>query len=159
MVKAATGRTTTHERFTIERTYDASPAEVFAAWADAEAKRVWFCSDEWKNEHTLDFRVGGREWIRMTSRDGDDEYTCNAEYHDIVPDERIVYSYTMDHKDRRLSASLTTIELRPSGDKTLLVLTEADVFLDGKPDPSGYSGGLKRSLDSLGDHLKSRDGR
>lgn len=156
MVKAATPRTTTHEHFTLERTYDASPAAVFAAWADVKAKQEWFSGpDEWDVEHNLDFRIGGREWIRMRSPDGD-EYTCAAEYHDIVPDERIVYSYTMDRKGRRLSASLTTVEFRPSGGKTKLVLTEADVFFDGKPAHDGYSGGLKRSLESLDHYLKTR---
>jgi uncharacterized protein YndB with AHSA1/START domain len=31
-----------HATFVIERRYDASPARVFAAWADPAAKRRWF---------------------------------------------------------------------------------------------------------------------
>ena len=35
-------RSVTHDTFAVERTYDASPARVFAAWADPEAKSSWF---------------------------------------------------------------------------------------------------------------------
>ena len=168
MVKTAIQRTTTHEHFTIEHTYDASPATVFAAWADVKAKQQWWGGpDGWKDEHKLDFRVGGREWMRTTSPDGAEQFTCNAEYLDIVPDERIVYSYTMEHGTRRISASLTTLEFKPAGAKTLLVLTEADVHLDGKvrrEDIKGdtsvladtYKEGLDKSLSSLEQYLKTK---
>jgi uncharacterized protein YndB with AHSA1/START domain len=38
MTKSRTANTT----FTLERVYDATPARVFAAWADPAAKAVWF---------------------------------------------------------------------------------------------------------------------
>jgi uncharacterized protein YndB with AHSA1/START domain len=58
-----TERSVTHATFTVERSYDASPARVFAAWADPAAKARWFASpEEWgPDEFDLDFRVGGRE--------------------------------------------------------------------------------------------------
>jgi uncharacterized protein YndB with AHSA1/START domain len=156
MVKTANPRTTTHEQFTIERTYDAAPAVVFAAWADVKAKQEWWGGpDGWKDEHRLDFRIGGREWQRTTSPDGAEQFTFNGEYLDIVPDERIVYAYTMDHRQRRLSASLTTLEFRPAGDKTTLVLTEADVLFDDKMDGDDREGGSNRLLNSLERYLKT----
>jgi len=78
----------------------------------------------------------------------------NAEYHDIVPDTRIVYSYTMDDAERRISASLSTIEFKTSGGKTTLVITEADAFLDGKVDGENREGGTRMLLDSLERFLK-----
>lgn len=61
-----TDRSVTHATFVVERGYDASPARVFAAWADPEAKARWFASpEEWgPDEFELDFRVGGRELSR-----------------------------------------------------------------------------------------------
>lgn len=57
-----TERSVTHATFVIERTYDASPGRVFAAWADPAAKARWFgnldAPDPW---YELDFRLGGRE--------------------------------------------------------------------------------------------------
>jgi uncharacterized protein YndB with AHSA1/START domain len=35
-------RSVTHSTFVIERTYDASPARVFAAWLQPKAKARWF---------------------------------------------------------------------------------------------------------------------
>ena len=43
-----TDRSVTHSTFVVERSYDASPARVFAAWADPGAKARWFASpEEW----------------------------------------------------------------------------------------------------------------
>jgi uncharacterized protein YndB with AHSA1/START domain len=53
-------RSVTHATFAVERTYDASPARVFAAWAEPERKARWFGNpDDGVAEFELDFRVGG----------------------------------------------------------------------------------------------------
>jgi hypothetical protein len=39
-----TERSVTHDTFVVERSYPASPARVFAAWADPAAKARWFAS-------------------------------------------------------------------------------------------------------------------
>ena len=58
-----TERSVTHGTFVIERTYPASPARVFAAFADPAIKDRWFGGpEEWdRGEGEMDFRVGGRE--------------------------------------------------------------------------------------------------
>jgi uncharacterized protein YndB with AHSA1/START domain len=120
-----------HDSFTIERRYPASPARVFASFADQSRKAKWFgCVDGWNvAEHTLDFRVGGREVWRGGPPDGA-EHRNDSVYHDIVPDERIVWSYAMSVGDRRISVSLATVELWPDGTGTQLTFTEQGVFLD-----------------------------
>jgi uncharacterized protein YndB with AHSA1/START domain len=97
-----TDRSVTHATIVVERTYDASPARVFAAWADPVAKARWFASpEEWgPDEFELDFRVGGRE-INRGGPKGGPVYTYDARYQDIVADERIVYTYSM-HLDKAL---------------------------------------------------------
>ena len=52
-------RSTQHATFDMERVYDASPAQVFGAWAGAAAKAKWFGPSEPGNELALDFQVGG----------------------------------------------------------------------------------------------------
>jgi uncharacterized protein YndB with AHSA1/START domain len=61
-----------HSTFTIERTYEASPARVFAAFADVPTKRRWFVEGEgWEiDAYTMDFRVGGLERGRFRFQDG-----------------------------------------------------------------------------------------
>ena len=57
-----------HSTFTLERTYSASPAQVFAAWADRDTKAKWFAAND--PAYTLDFRVGGAEAAHGRTDDG-----------------------------------------------------------------------------------------
>ena len=119
-------RSVTHATFVIERTYDASPARVFAAWADPKAKARWFVGpDNWQSSnHELDFRVGGRESV-SGGPDGGPVHSYDAEYRDIVPNERIVTTYEMHMDETRISVSVATVEFTPAGDGTRLVYHRA----------------------------------
>jgi uncharacterized protein YndB with AHSA1/START domain len=143
-------RSATHSTFVIERTYDASPARVFAAWAEKSAKERWFgtASDD---EHELDFREGGRE--HLLAEAGGAAYTYDALYEDIVPDERIVYTYNMHVDGARMSVSVVTVELQAAGRATQLRYTEQGVFLDGLDTPQAREHGTAEMLDKLGDTL------
>lgn len=142
-------RSTHHATFTVERTYPAKPERVFKAWSDAGAKARWFTPAE-----TFEFRVGGREYSRGGPPDGP-VFTFDAFYQDIVPNERIVYSYVLDMDDRRISASVTTVELHPAEGGTRLVFTEQGVFLDGLDTPEQREHGTNELLNMLGDALQS----
>lgn len=84
-------RSTQHATFTAERTYDASPARVFAALATREAKSRWFGGpdDREDEQHELDFRVGGCEFYSSRAPRGA-VYSMKAHYHDIVPEQHVV---------------------------------------------------------------------
>src|SRR5438105_2992983 len=110
-----TKRSVTHATFVVERTYEASPQRVFAAWADPAAKARWFGdADDREAGYDLDFRVGGRE-INRGGPPGGPLYTFEARYCDIVPDERIVFTYDMHLDDARISVSPATVEFKPKG--------------------------------------------
>jgi uncharacterized protein YndB with AHSA1/START domain len=148
----------THGSFTVERTYDVEPARVFHAWADPAAKAVWFGADGGAADkgHELDFRVGGRE-VNHGSFDGD-EYRYEALYHDIVEDDRIVYTYDMYKNDARISVSLGTVELQASGAGTKLTYTENTAFFDDADTAEQRQGGTEQMLDALGEALKAPAG-
>ena len=76
-------------------------------------------------------------------------------YHDIVPDRRIVYSYSMRLGERRISVSLTTIDIEPAGSGTRLTFTEQSAFLDGYDDLAGREEGTGIGLDNLGAALQA----
>jgi uncharacterized protein YndB with AHSA1/START domain len=143
-------RSAKHSTFVIERTYDAAPARVFAAWAEKSAKNQWF-GPSGENEHELDFREGGRERFEASVHGA--VYGYDALYEDIVPDERIVYTYNMHRDGRRMSVSVTTVELLAEGDGTHLRYTEQGVFLDGEDKPELREAGTHGILDKLGEAL------
>jgi uncharacterized protein YndB with AHSA1/START domain len=141
----------THGSFSIERHYPASPAQVFAAWSSIDAKARWFIGPEdWVQlERSQDFRVGGSE-VLSGRRGGDWVSHFNAQYHDIVPDERIIYAYTMTINDTRISVSLATVELFAQGDGSRLVFTEQAAFFDSEWDLESREHGTAALLDNLG---------
>jgi uncharacterized protein YndB with AHSA1/START domain len=142
-------RSTQHATFVIERTYAASPVRVFKAWAEPKAKARWFADpDEREAKYELDFRVGGRE-INRGGPPGGPVYTYDARYRDIVPEERIVYTYDMQANEKRISVSLATVEFKPSGAGTRLIFTEQAVFLDGLDNPADREHGTRALLDNL----------
>ncbi len=123
-----------HGSFTINRVYDASPARVFKAFADPKSKSRWFAGpDGWKElQREMDFRVGGQEIAEGRFPNGV-ESKFTARYHEIIPNERIVYVYDMHINGGHMSVSLATVELTPkSGGKTALKFTEQAVYVDGK---------------------------
>jgi uncharacterized protein YndB with AHSA1/START domain len=146
-----TARSVQHATFVIERVYPASPARVFAAFAEPAAKARWFAGppDKCKElEREMDFSVGGRERLKARWDSGVVSY-FDCRYQDIVPNERIVYAYNMHLDDRRISVSLATVELKPAGNGTKLLFTEQAAFLDGYDD----SGSRERGTGSLLDRL------
>ena len=142
-------RSTTHATFVIERAYDAPRERVFSAWADQASKSRWFGPGE---EHELDFRVGGHEHLLVRMDDGT-AYSFDAVYQDIVAGERIIYSYDMHRDDVRISVSVATVEMLPSGEGTLLRFTEQGAFLDGEDKPELREEGTGKLLEALGETL------
>ncbi|TJZ76228.1 SRPBCC family protein [Chitiniphilus eburneus] len=140
-----------HERIVIDRPYDATPAQVFAAWASPEAKRRWFANDEeWENlEYRLDFRVGGQEFDRSRPRNGGTLHQYDGRIEDIVPDARIVIAYTMSLDGQRISSSLLTLEFQPRTNGTRLLFTEQIAILDGADSATSRESGWRSVLDKL----------
>ena len=149
-----TERTITHGSFTLERQYPAAVARVYKALSDPASKKKWFEAPEtWqKDVHQMDFRIGGRE-TSIGGPPGGPVIKFEAIYYDIVPNERIVYSYDMLVGEKRISVSLASFELKPEGDGTRLILTEHGAYLDGSEDGSERKRGTAGLLDKLGAYL------
>ena len=148
-------RSTHPATFVIERYFAASPAQVFAAWAEPTTRARWFVGpDEWeKSDHKLDFRVGGRESV-SGGPSGGPVHVFNAVYQDIVPNERIVYTYDMHLDKWRISVSLATVELKLAKSGTRMIFTEQAVFLDGIDTPAAREQDTRDLLDNLDADLR-----
>lgn len=148
-------RSVVHAAFHLERTYDAPVARVWAALTDPISKQKWFSGPpgKWVElERHMDVRVGGTERVKGRWEGG--VVSCfDAIYHDIVPLQRLVYSYVMHLDDRKLSVSLATMQLKGEGRKTILTLSEQGAFLDGYDDAGSREHGSGFLLDALGASL------
>ena len=149
-------RSVVHASFHLQRTYDAPAARVWRALTDESAKQKWFGGSpgQWELlERQMDVRVGGRERVRGRWQAGVVS-TFDALYHDVIPNERLVYSYEMHLDDKKISVSLATMQLKAEGAKTTLMVTEQGAFLDGYDDAGSRERGTGHLLDALGASLK-----
>lgn len=149
----------THASFQLERTYEAPLARVWQALTDPAAKARWFCGTpgQWELiEHQLQVRVGGTERLKGRWASGT-VTTFDAYYHDVVPNVRLVYSYTMHVDERKISVSLASIQLRCSdatSSGTTLRITEQGAFLDGYDDAGSREQGTAQLIEALGRSLR-----
>jgi uncharacterized protein YndB with AHSA1/START domain len=143
-----------HASFSIERIYPATPARVFNAWSNPEAKARWFAGpDGWKPlVREMDFRVGGHERVRGQHASGmTSDFHCT--YHNIVPGRRVIYAYDMYVDDVLISISLVTVDIEPHEQGTRQLFTEQVVFLDGFDDGGGRERGSNYLVDQIGASL------
>lgn len=155
-----TERPVIHETFAIKRTYPAPASRVFAAFASKEAKAAWADDSDTTepgadaSDPEFDFRVGGHERFGFCYQDI--SYRYDACYYDIVPGQRIIYSYEMHADGARISVSVATIEFAASADGTALTWTEQGTYLDGfdgEQAPRLRQEGTEGLLDGLAKYL------
>jgi uncharacterized protein YndB with AHSA1/START domain len=70
-------------------------------------------------------------------------------FQDIVPQRRIVTASNMTVGDRRISASLVTIEFLPTAEGTALICTHQGAFFEGADGPQIREGGWRHLLEQL----------
>jgi uncharacterized protein YndB with AHSA1/START domain len=137
--------TVTHSTFTLERRYPASIQRVFQAWANPEARRRWMAQGA---EHSQNFVVGGLETVKGFDGEGR-ALTYEARYAEIVPNERILTTSTLDTEDRLSTVSVTSVEFLAEEANTVVVLTEHGIYLAGQEQPEWREHGTAQQLDTL----------
>lgn len=150
------GRSVVHATFELQRRFDAPVSRVWKALTDQDAKQKWFGGPpgRWELlERHMDVRAGGSERARGRW-EGGVVSDFQAAYHDVIANERLVYSYTMHLDDKKISVSLATMQLRAEGTKTVLTVTEQGAFLDGYDDAGSREHGTNYLLDALGASLQ-----
>ena len=153
--------TTIHSTFTLERSFAAKPERVFAAFADPASKRRWnFESGKHELQlHELDFRVGGGERAQLVFGNNGSPVagmTCklDAVFEDIVPEQRIVWSYRMNIGGRTISAALATLEILPASEGSEVLFTHQGAYFEGADGPEMRKGGWENLLGKLATELE-----
>jgi uncharacterized protein YndB with AHSA1/START domain len=156
MAVASSGTATvelpTDEQILITREFDAPKELVYKAWTTPELVKRWWSGE--KGEVTLaeiDLRVGGA-WRYVMVASGGFEVAFHGEYHEVVPNERIVSTEIYEIPDQGDSpptlntATFTEVD----GRTTLEILVECpskelrDTIID-----SGMESGMQESMDAL----------
>jgi uncharacterized protein YndB with AHSA1/START domain len=126
----------------LERTYAASPEEVWAAFTDPSSIRRWLFADT-----ILEPRVGGRAEFRWSDA-GDDAALGSVLAWD--PPRLLELSWA-----EREAASLLRVELKPLAGGTLLVLDHSGIASEGTA--TGLGAGWHSHLVALGELLGGHD--
>lgn len=136
---------------TLKRRIKASPSQVFGAWTDPKKIVHWFGPSETASGSVraeMDVRVGGRFRISFKGVDGA-YHEVGGAYREVVPDERLVFSWAWHSTPER--ESLVTITLKADGDGTMLTLLH-ERFFDQKA-RDGHERGWTGTLEKLARYL------
>jgi uncharacterized protein YndB with AHSA1/START domain len=141
----------TKPSLTLKRRLKASPAQVFAAWADPKKIVRWFGPAETSCDSVtadMDVRPGGRYRISFKTADGE-YHEVGGVYRDVVSDTRLVFTWAWHSTPER--ESLVTITVAKDGDGTMLTL-QHEQFYDEKA-RDGHKRGWTGTLDKLERYL------
>jgi uncharacterized protein YndB with AHSA1/START domain len=147
----------------LQRTIAAPPERVYRAWLDPELLRRWLAPGDMKVSRVDgDERVGGTYSIWQTSADGEDVGGFEWELAELVPAERIVFTWRFVGPDRHHEPahdSRLTVTLRPTPDgwtELTLVHDRLDAFAEAMPEIAGLvEVGWSGALDHLPGALAS----
>jgi uncharacterized protein YndB with AHSA1/START domain len=131
----------------LERSYDAPPERVFAAWTSPEVLRRWWAArPDWTSpEAEVDLRVGGRYRLAMSNTEGETHAVAGV-YTEVAPPERLAYTWAWE--EDASTESHVTVEFRPDGGRTTVVITHAGFSSERLRDE--HASGWDGCLDNLG---------
>jgi len=129
----------------LKRRLNTTPAQAFAAWTEPAKIARWFGPENCNVHHAeTDPRIGGRFRVIMRE-DAGEEHDVSGVYREIVPNEKLVFSWAWRSTPER--ESLVTVLLRPDGDGTMLTLIHERFFDEAARD--GHKDGWTGTLNKL----------
>ncbi|OZC70720.1 TIGR03086 family protein [Rhodococcus sp. 06-470-2] len=143
----------------IIREFDAAPERVFRAHIDPELYR------QWVGPRSLTTRIlkwqghTGGAWAFANDRDGEEIASFFGSFHEVRPNERIVWTFTYEGQPDSVALETLTFENREGGGTLLRVLSVMSDFAsrDGMLS-SGMDVGVKEGYDKLDELLAQRTG-
>ncbi|MFB9688744.1 SRPBCC family protein [Amycolatopsis plumensis] len=136
------------------REFDAPPAQVFRAHVDPELYAQWVGPHSITTRITRwDARTGG-EWAFASDRGGEEIAAFHGSFHEVRPDERIVWTFTYDGEPDNVALETLTLEELDGGRTRLRVLSVVADFAtrDGML-ASGMATGINEGYAKLDDLL------
>ncbi|MEE2691256.1 MAG: SRPBCC domain-containing protein [Pseudomonadota bacterium] len=143
----------------LTRTFSAPRSLVWEAWTDPEHLSQWMGPREHPAcSYECDLRVGGAWRARLRAADGGPDLTVGGVYREIVPAERLVFTFVWDEPHAAHGHNtLVTISLADKGDGTEMTLRQQ--FLPSIEERDGHAHGWSSSFDRLAEHLDNSQSR
>lgn len=140
--------------FTMVRTFQATPEDVWRAWTVPDNAAQW-----WHPRNTstpresveIDARVGGRYTYAMVNDATGDTVVTAGVYREVVPFERLVFTWGEPNADPE-ETPVITIDLEPVRDGTRMTFDLRGV--DGARGDQYFFDGWDEALDVLTEYLE-----
>ena len=133
------------QKLVIKRCFEAPVEKVYRALVDPQLMRRWWAPGSLSVAVAeSDPKVGGGYRVQMRETSGD-THTTSGVYKDVVPNERLVFSWQWEGYD---TETLVTIELRAAGANT----TQMTLTHEGFPETDArdkHEQGWNACLDKL----------
>lgn len=141
----------TSSRLKVRYSFDASRTDLFKAFTDPGSIRRWFVPTPGFSvvEVRVDARVGGAFRFTVATPAGETNH-INGTYQQVEPPAKLVFSWRWEGA-LDIGESLVTVEFRPKGDATEVVITH-----EGLPDEQMvqfHSFGWESALKALAQQL------
>jgi uncharacterized protein YndB with AHSA1/START domain len=151
--------TPSEKEIVMTRVFDAPRDLVFEAHSSCEHMSNWWGPHKYEFASCeVDFRPGGAWRVVHRAPDGE-EYGFHGEYLEIVPPERIVWTFEFEGWPGKVSVETLTLE-EHDGKTTLTATSVYDTVedRDGMLE-SGMESGAAESLDRLDEYLEVLKGK
>ena len=136
----------------ITRRYDAPARLLFTAWSKPEHLMKWFGPRGWPvTMCEVDFRVGGRFRMAMTGPSGEQDAPFGGQYHEIVPNRKLVFDNGFESPGA--PRMIVTVTFEEAGEGTTLTVTTLfeSIAMKIKYLGLGFAEGFGSGLDQLAD--------
>jgi len=110
----------------VERLIDASPEEVFDAYTDPEAQKIWYSilDEGMIVENEVDLRVGG-EWVSKWGFTPDEMFRETNVFEVVDRPHRLVSKSSFNSPDGSTIETNVEVTFRAEGGKTLMTVVQS----------------------------------
>ena len=121
----------------VSRIIRAPRESLFEAWVNPELRRAWWLTARGDGPTIceIDARVGGRYQLHQigggsesTAEDDDFEWIMEGKFLEIVPPERLVFTWNVNHRDEPVVNQRVTVEFRSADGGTEVVITHEGIL-------------------------------
>jgi uncharacterized protein YndB with AHSA1/START domain len=152
MIVDGRGKAPLERELVIARTLDAPRALVFAAWTDPRRALQWWGPVNYPAAHAeMDVRPGGAWRICLRSTEGGPDLWQGGVFREVVPPERLVFTFAWEEEGERGLETLVTVTLAEAGGKTRMTFRQTPFQSDKERD--GHRWGWNSAFDRLDGRL------